>query len=112
MLDAKGFERRRKLAIYFGDLRKDSTYARNLSAAARAAGITPSYLHRIENGEVIASLQCYVDLCRLYGGDSTSVMVLLGRLDEATTVLVIDFLRKKPMGALVKLLKDAQEPPE
>lgn len=85
-------ELRLDLARYFRSLRTKSRFASNLSAAARAAGITPSYLHRIEGAEVQASADCYVKLCGIYDVVPTAVLRKLGKLDSETEARLVSRL--------------------
>lgn len=85
-------ELRLDLARYFRDKRANSPFASNLSAAARAAGITPSYLHRIEGAEVQASAACYVKLCGIYDVAPTAVLRKLGKLDSETEALLLSHI--------------------
>ena len=54
-------------AEYLQGCRLTSKFVKNLSAAARAAGLTPSELHRIEGGDVQPTPQQCVALLRVYG---------------------------------------------
>jgi hypothetical protein len=85
----KEFELRLELAGILREARSASKYARNLSSAARAAGITPSYLHRIEGAETLASADCYVSLCRIYEIPPYPVLQKLGKLDDASEQLLL-----------------------
>ena len=78
----EGMETRLELARLFRKARAGSKYVKNLSAAARAAGITPSYLHRIEGAETLASPDRYVALCELYDLPTSPILAMLGRLDS------------------------------
>ena len=55
------------IAYYLRDGRAASRYAKNLSAAARAAGLTPSRLHRFERASAQGADEEYSALCDLYG---------------------------------------------
>ena len=74
---------RLELAETFERARLKSRYAGNLSAAARAAGISPSYLHKIEGAEITASAACYARLCRLYDLPVGPVLRKIGKIDPA-----------------------------
>ncbi len=87
-----GLELRIELARTLRDLRANSRYQKNLSAAARAAGITPSYLHRIEGGEALASAECYVNVCRAYGVSPLPILKKLGKLDADSERLLLRHL--------------------
>ena len=54
-------------ATYIEGCRLTSRFGRNLSAAARAAGMSASYLHLIEGGDLLPPPQQYVTLLTLYG---------------------------------------------
>jgi len=84
-----------ELAELLGNARLDSPFARNLSAAAREARISPSYLHKIEGAEVMASAEVYRRLCEVYGLPTGPVMCRLGKLDPA--------LREKLVARMDKL---------
>jgi len=83
-------ELRLDLARLFRSARAGSKYAKNLSAAARAAKITPSYLHRIEGAETLASADCYVGLCELYSIETAPILHKLGRIDSHLEARVVD----------------------
>ncbi len=85
-------ELRFELARFFRSLRMSSRYAKNLSAAARAAEITPSYLHRIEGAEVIASAECVTRLCKLYGASAAPILGKMGKLDPSFEERVLERL--------------------
>lgn len=50
-------------------LRSESKYADNLTAAARAAGIKPSRLHKLEGGEDVPDFDEGVHLLIIYNKD-------------------------------------------
>ena len=91
-MDEQEFKTRRNVAGVIGSMRSHSMYALNMSAAAKEAGITPSYLHRIENAEVLASADCYVRICDVYEIDPTQILVMIGRIGSEVTGMVLAFL--------------------
>ena len=89
-LRRKEAEIRLELAEIFEEARKKTKFAQNLSAAARAAGISPSYLHKIEGAEITASANCYADLCRLYDLPVAAVLRKVGKIDPSLERRLLD----------------------
>lgn len=83
-------ELRLELARMLRHARALSKFARNMSAAARAAGITPSYLHRLEGAEVIASASCYARVCAVYGVPAAPLLRKIGKLDPTLETQLIE----------------------
>ena len=73
--------KRVEISHFLRNARKASIYAKNLSASARKAGISPSYLCKIEYAEVSASAQVYAELCRVYGIPAGPIYRITEKLD-------------------------------
>ena len=99
---------RLELAELLENARAQSPYARNLSAAARAAGLSPSYLHKIEGAEVMASAAVYGKLCNLYGLPTGPVLMKVRKLDPSLRDGLLRRMDKlyEPLMALTELPDD------
>jgi len=74
-------EVRLQVGLILRTARLGSKYAKNLSAAARAAGMSPGFLCRLECGESGASAATYTDICKVYGISPGRIYKLMGKLE-------------------------------
>ena len=80
-------EHRMAIAKSVHDARLAGPFHHNLSAAARSAGISPSYLHKIESAEVRASPGTLARLCCTIGYPLADIRPHVPALNEAADLL-------------------------
>ena len=67
--------------------RAASPWAKNLSSAARELGVSPSYLHKMENGTCDPSPKICIAVAVLYDFSPREMLERLGAVDSAKAIL-------------------------
>jgi len=80
-------ERRLRIADILHAARLRSPYAGNLSAAARAANISPSYLHKVEAGVVTLAPATLAAVCRVLDMPLADIREYVPELDRMAGAL-------------------------
>ena len=88
--------------------RLQSQYANNLSAAARAIGISPSYLHRIENANAEASADTLVLIMAIYGKRPDEILKVTGRVDSAVINAAVGYMERHSWTELLDVLREGE----